>query len=990
MDILGRIFVIVITIILITLFPLQYIAQLQSETIDDVVNQYSSEFTETARNEGCITKDMYEDYIHKFDATGELYDIEIEVAHPVSGKEIEKASIGDKLPDKTMEKVSYKQKNSDKQIQSFATHTHTGDCYVTCNGIDYNGDGVINQWDCIEAPNGSMETNYTCRKCGSIAYKIVGSPVGSTTYYFGHTNGTSPICSTVVIFITPVQPTQTVIVENSMDSTAIATYLDGHTGTVNCKTTGFNSNNLGNQTVTLTYTGLVGNANTTGTRTCIVQVNVVLPRYLTSITVQPSTQTVTRYTNPSFTVTAFYSDNTSSVVSNYSVSGFDNTKLGTQNVTISYTNGTITKYASAQVTVVLPSKYLIDISVLPVNQTVLRYTNPSYTVEAYYYDTLNYTSSYVTDYTISGFDNSKLGTQSVTISYTYGNTTMTSSVNVTVIPPKTLSYIVVTPTTQTIMKNTQPTFTVIAHFSDGSSNQVYDYVVYGLDNTKVGTQEVIVFYTYEGNFNGVPATVIVKDPKILTGLTVTPDSQDIQRYTNPHFLVTAYYSDGTSGQVYDYTVSGFDNKRLGTQNVTISYTYEGITMTITPQVTVNKLLMQCQKCGTMYELNEEDVDQGCPVCKSTLVSIEATPDILTVTKGDSLPITVFGTYANGYKQTVSEWSSNYNSNILGRQEVTVIYQGFTTYITVYVTNTSKSCPICGTVYQLEEDGSDGGCPSCSTIADSIIVSPQSVIINKHQALPITVIATYRDGHTATVSDWTTDLIPDTAGVFQATIFYHEVSTRITVEVNDEDSITCPICGLKYKFSESPDGCPVCYHMVIGIEARLRSGGTKIQYKSNLNLEIILKFRDGHKEASYTGWTVDGYQSEVLGTQTITVHYAEHSTQLTIEVVNALPKSVCPNGHTYYLNEDGSNPGCPICDVSSDKSNAIFYFDITYTSIIIDTIYKDGFYSLKNGDYLTIRVKPREKSPIHNIRSMFSWLLFLITDKEYSFGGEVVL
>ncbi len=86
----------------------------------------------------------------------------------------------------------------------------------------------------------------------------------------------TPICARVVTSISPYYPELTINKNESMITIAIATYLDGHTGIVNC-TNNYNPYIGGSQTVNLTYSGLVGNAKTTGTRTCTVNVTQLQP-----------------------------------------------------------------------------------------------------------------------------------------------------------------------------------------------------------------------------------------------------------------------------------------------------------------------------------------------------------------------------------------------------------------------------------------------------------------------------------------------------------------------------------------------------------------------------------------------------------------------------------------------------------------------------------------------------------------------------------------
>ena len=92
--------------------------------------------------------------------------------------------------------------------------------------------------------------------------------------YYNEEAQVFPMCSSVVISILLANPSQTVNMGDVIDTTAIATYLDGSTGVVTCSASSFDANTPGEQMVTLTYSGLVGTAKTTGTLTCTLNVTV--------------------------------------------------------------------------------------------------------------------------------------------------------------------------------------------------------------------------------------------------------------------------------------------------------------------------------------------------------------------------------------------------------------------------------------------------------------------------------------------------------------------------------------------------------------------------------------------------------------------------------------------------------------------------------------------------------------------------------------------
>lgn len=883
MDSLGRYIAVIIAVILFFLVPLKYIALDQDEHIDSIVNNHSEEFTDTARQQGYISLDMYENLVQELAITNELYDIDLEVIHPVSGKEVTCNTLGDKIQEFKTEKVSFNRNNvvstntinelNNNEIKSFDAHTHTEDCYA---GHRHNG--------CV--PSGEMNIKvYAIHKNGS----------NRTNQY----NNTTVYCSKC---------------NNEL-------FTVGNSGTANIYPASSQMNTG--------YKSYDSNGN-------------ILSEYYTDsyhINIDPSDMIyIIRYAGNAF--------------SNYVLNHpYDVTDAGGDEYS-SYTN------------------YKVKDFIWDVNQKI-----PSRSWEK-----VNGVYSHVIrDLPFIGCVYCGEYGKSYSCGQIQDNTPICNQV---------VTSITATNPIQSVVQGSDIITTATATYLDGQTGPVN--CTSNFNTNLIGTQMVTLSYSgkvINAKTSGSLTCVIqatVRSAATLTSITVSPSTQNIPRYTDPIFNVTAYYNNGTNKAVTGYSISGFHNSQIGNQTVTITYVENSITRMATIIVTVNNLTKICPICGMIYHLDDNDKDNGCPNCISTITGITATPDNCVISKGEPLPVLVEAIYRNGNKATVTDWTSNFYPNMTGIQEVTIMYQGHTTYVLVEVKG-NKTCDVCGKEYVLNQDGTDPGCPYCKTEIISIEVSPKNVTIEKHMPLPITVIATYRDGHTEAVIGWHTDLNADITGTFDVNVYYQNVEDNLTVTIRDDRLIICPICGLEYIFSEYPDSCPVCSKTVIGIEAGLRNGGTKVQYKANLDLEITLIYKDNHKELTNTGWTTEGYRPDVLGLQTIMVYYKEFTTTLEIEVVNTLSGVYCPNGHYYYLNEDGSDPGCPYCNETS-SDHAVFYFISVYTEEIIDKLYADGVYNLQAGDYLVVTIRPKNKS-------ISSKLVYLFSSKElkeeYTYGGEIL-
>lgn len=1100
MDAVGRYTAIFLAVILIILFPLQYIAQSQGETIDDIVSAKTTEFTDTARHQGYITLDMYENLVKDLDCTGELYDITIEAAHPVSGKEISEniKNEGDlsttvlKVSSTTYKNNDYLGANSlstdslstvkngipsvipsydntdlnvlslNAQIRLFSTHTHTADCYVGHNhaisGCSYHthyGDPIAgtgcytkpvyhthdsncygyapcNTWTNIYVQ--STGTNYCsvckktvscatygsrCPNCGSIH----GIGVVWSCGHFGisipspewctnsvrkltcsisttvpirydvncgisagwscgiYTNDITPICDQVVLYITATNPTQTVNKGGTIISTATATYLDGHTGTVNCTVSGFNANTAGAQMATLTYTGLIGNARTSSITSCTVSVTVVdsIPSILT---VTPSTTTVYNGKEPTYTVVVTYADNSTKTLNStqYTKTGFS-TDSGTKTVNFSYTENSKTVTASITITV-KPNPTLLTVT--PSTTTVYNGNEPTYTVVVTYEDNTTSTLN-PTQYSKSGFTAGP-GTKTVNFSYTENNITKTACVAITVKPNTTI--LTVTPSSTTVYNGTEPLYIVVIKYEDNTTKTL-NSTQYTKTGFTAGSGTKNVSFTYTENGNTVTTSIVITVKPNLSSITASPNVLSIERYKDPLFTITANYDNSTTASVTGYTITGFNKNNLGVQNVTIGYTENAITRTAIISVTVTPMKTTCPICHTTYELDINDIDKGCPNCSAKAVSIAVSPTSVTIKKGESLPITVTAVYQAGTTVPITGWTSDFNPNIIGYQEVDISFQGVHAYLDVNIMPADVICPVCGKPYSLNDNGLDPGCPECSKQVVSINVVENSITIMANQQLPITVIATYKDNHTATITGWRTDFISSAMGTFDVTIYYQTASDHVTVIVTDNWTVVCPYCGKSYDRFLYPTGCPVCSTTVEGITASLRYGGTQVRLNTQLVLQIVLIYKDTHRSFTYSGYTVTGYRPDQIGNQIVTVHYGSLTTTLDIEVISGPQKVVCPNGHEYYINDDGSDPGCPYCALTANRDSAIFYFDTTYTSDIINSLYTDGIFHLKKGDYLTITVTQRDASVRSKIKKMFFGTNSGISRKKYTFGGEVL-
>ncbi len=83
MNAFSKIIAIIITVILLFLTPMLYMAQKQDIISQSYVSNETTKFIDSIKNSGYISPEMYMDFVKKIDATNNLYNIEIVHSHKV-------------------------------------------------------------------------------------------------------------------------------------------------------------------------------------------------------------------------------------------------------------------------------------------------------------------------------------------------------------------------------------------------------------------------------------------------------------------------------------------------------------------------------------------------------------------------------------------------------------------------------------------------------------------------------------------------------------------------------------------------------------------------------------------------------------------------------------------------------------------------------------------------------------------------------------------
>ena len=344
------------------------------------------------------------------------------------------------------------------------------------------------------------------------------------------------------------------------------------------------------------------------------------------------------------------------------ISGYDKTKVGTQVITVSYggftTTFKVTVLAKSVSSIELTTKpttltYLEDRDVLDVSGGVVtRYFNNGTS------DTVELKSEMV-----SGFDNTKVGTQTLTITINGKTTTF----DVEIIEKTVVAVSVATKPTKTEYLEGKDNLDLSGGqlrvtYDNGKSKLVSftdeNVTVTGFNKNKPGTQTLTVYF--EGFTAKFDVTVIAKSVKNIL-ISSLPNAlsylEGTEKLDVTGGLVKITYNNGTTETVpmTEDMVSGFDLNVVGSQVVTVTV-------------------------GGKTAVFEIDV-----VTKTaTSVKIETLPAKLTYREAkDTLNVSggsIRVNYNNGKHDIVpmtAEMVTGFDNTKIGKQTLTVAYSGFT-------------------------------------------------------------------------------------------------------------------------------------------------------------------------------------------------------------------------------------------------------------------------------------------------------------------------
>ncbi|WP_207911025.1 bacterial Ig-like domain-containing protein, partial [Paenibacillus albiflavus] len=376
-------------------------------------------------------------------------------------------------------------------------------------------------------------------------------------------------------------------VGESLDPTGLVvtgTYDDDTTAIMNVTLTditGFDKTKLGKQTLTVTIDG----------KSTTFEVTVEKKLVSIKVTTPPTKiiYNVGESLDPTgLVVTGTYDDDTTAImnVTLTDITGFDKTKLGKQTLTVTIDG----KSTTFEVTV---EKKLVSIKVTTPPTKIIynvgESLDPTGLVVTGTYDDDTTAIMNVTLTDITGFDKTKLGKQTLTVTIDGKSTTFEVTVE-----KKLVSIKVTTPPTKIIYnvgESLDPTGLVVTGTYDDDTTAIMNVTltdITGFDKTKLGKQTLTV--TIDGKSTTFEVTV---EKKLVSIKVTTPPTKIIynvgESLDPTGLVVTGTYDDDTTAimNVTLTDITGFDKTKLGKQTLTV--TIDGKSTTF--EVTVEKKLV---------------------------------------------------------------------------------------------------------------------------------------------------------------------------------------------------------------------------------------------------------------------------------------------------------------------------------------------------------------------------------------------------------------
>ena len=416
---------------------------------------------------------------------------------------------------------------------------------------------------------------------------------------------------------------------------------------------GYDKTKAGSQTINVTYEGITK------------QFGVTVEDNVQSVTLIGTPKTEYKY-GESLDVAGLQLEVTSSsgnkqyvTVTPSMVTGFNSNQLGEQILIITYKGKTVQYKVNVKdyvkdIEIVEPTKLVYKLNeTIDLNGGTVRAVMASGTATS---------PVAMTSAMITGFDSTSIGAKTLTVSYqgytkTFGITVqdLTNSMVIKTLPNK-VKYLY-----GQKLDLTGGTIEITKESGETEIISMTSSMVTGYNSNKLGTQTLTV--TYDGLSQTFPVTV---EDYELNSLFITPPTKRNYEYGESLDLtggkVTPKMASGAIKESTNMTasmISGFDNTKVGSQKITVTYDGKSNSFTISVKDSIKGISMNTQPNKTNYDFG---------------ANLDVSGATITVVKSSGITVI----------PVTSNMISEYNPKNAGTQVIKVSYGGFTTNFIVNV------------------------------------------------------------------------------------------------------------------------------------------------------------------------------------------------------------------------------------------------------------------------------------------------------------------
>ena len=341
------------------------------------------------------------------------------------------------------------------------------------------------------------------------------------------------------------------------------------------------------------------------------------------------------------------------------VTGFNPNQLGEQILIITYKGKTVQYKVNVK-------DYVKDIEIVEPTKLVYKLNETidlsGGTVRAVMASETATSPVAMTSAMITGFDSTSIGAKTLTVSYqgytkTFGITVqdLTNSMVIKTLPNK-VKYLY-----GQKLDLTGGTIEITKESGETEIISITSSMVTGYNSNKLGTQTLTV--TYDGLSQTFPVTV---EDYELNSLFITPPTKRNYEYGESLDLtggkVTTKMASGAIKESTNMTasmISGFDNTKVGSQKITVTYDGKSNSFTISVKDSIKGISMNTQPNKTNYDFG---------------ANLDVSGATITVVKSSGITVI----------PVTSDMISEYNPKNAGTQVIKVSYGGFTTNFIVNV------------------------------------------------------------------------------------------------------------------------------------------------------------------------------------------------------------------------------------------------------------------------------------------------------------------